>query len=275
MNITNQDNENVTGGYVIFTDEEDNVLGQSDVNKGSASVNIAFDKIYEGVLTITYYDDFGEMLSQNTTSLTVKKHDVIMQMDNITASVGESVNLTVRLTDENGLSIENGKVVFKVNGKTLKDTTGKVIYVKVSDGVASLQYLLNSTAGTQLIVQATYSGLSRYNSAKIESTVFINDLTPTIRCEDITANKSTQITLNAWINDGSNVVNAGKVVFKINGKTVKDENGKVIYAKVVNGHASVTYTIPDNMKSKNYTITAVFISSEYERIEDSKTLTVI
>ena len=71
-----------------------------------------------------------------------------------------------------------------------------------------------------------------------------------------------------------NNINIGKVTFKVNGKTVKDANGKVIYAKVVNGQVSVEYTIPDNMKAKDYNITATFISPDYERIEDTKTLTV-
>ncbi|MBQ6220679.1 MAG: hypothetical protein IJJ47_13185 [Methanosphaera sp.] len=38
--------------------------------------------------------------------------------------------------------------------------------------------------------------------------------------------------LTATITDGDNIINTGKVVLKINGKTVKDANVKVIYAKV-------------------------------------------
>ncbi|RAP51854.1 MAG: hypothetical protein BZ137_09570 [Methanosphaera sp. rholeuAM130] len=65
------------------------------------------------------------------------------------------------------------------------------------------------------------------------------------------------------------------MVFKINGKSIKDANGKVIYAKVVNNQASVEYAIPADMKAKDYQLTAVFISTDYERLEDTKTLTVI
>ena len=63
-------------------------------------------------------------------------------------------------------------------------------------------------------------------------------------------------------------------MFKINGKTVKDASGKVIYVKVVNGQVNVNYIIPEDMEAKDYIITAVFISNDYGRIEDSKTLTV-
>ena len=48
------------------------------------------------------------------------------------------------------------------------------------------------------------------------------------------------------------------MVFKVNGKTVKDANGKVVYAKVVNGTVSVEYILPENMKAGNYNITVSF-----------------
>ena len=63
-------------------------------------------------------------------------------------------------------------------------------------------------------------------------------------------------------------------IFNINSKTVKDASGKVIYAKVVDNQVIVNYTLPADMKAKDYNITATFISSDYERLEDTKTLTV-
>jgi hypothetical protein len=72
----------------------------------------------------------------------------------------------------------------------------------------------------------------------------------------------------------STPVNVGKVVFKVNGKTVKDANGKVVYAKVVNGTVSVEYTIPENMKAGSYNITVSFTAPGYDKLVDTKTLTV-
>ncbi|MBR3213630.1 MAG: hypothetical protein IKF79_03845 [Methanosphaera sp.] len=80
--------------------------------------------------------------------------------------------------------------------------------------------------------------------------------------------------LTATITDGDNIINTGKVVLKINGKTVKDANGKLIYAKVTNNQANITYTIPTSYKAKNYTLTATLISNEYDRLTDVKTLTI-
>ena len=120
-----------------------------------------------------------------------------------------------------------------------------------------------------------YSGSTQCEKLTSEKTeINIEKATPTLTTSNITAAAGETITLTATITDNDKVINNGKIVFKINGKTVKDANGKVIYAKVVNNQVSVEYTLPADMKAKDYNITATFISSDYERIEDTKTLTV-
>ncbi|RAP52030.1 MAG: hypothetical protein BZ133_01925, partial [Methanosphaera sp. SHI613] len=66
---------------------------------------------------------------------------------------------------------------------------------------------------------------------------------------------------------------ASKVVIKVNGKSLKDANGKVIYAKVVDGIATIQYTIPENMKAKEYNLTAVSLGSERLTAEQKLTIT--
>ena len=109
------------------------------------------------------------------------------------------------------------------------------------------------------------------SSEKTEITIQTPETT--ITTKDITATAGQTVTLTATINSDL-TINTGKIVFKINGKSIKDSNGKVIYAKVSNNQVNIQYTIPESMKAKDYNITAVFISSEYDRLEDTKTLTV-
>ncbi|AWX31992.1 hypothetical protein [Methanosphaera sp. BMS] len=99
-------------------------------------------------------------------------------------------------------------------------------------------------------------------TTKKNITTTVAKSTPTITTSDITASAGEDITLTATITDGDNTINTGKVVFKINGKTVKNSNDKVIYAKVSNNQADITYTIPTSYKAKNYTLTATLISNE-------------
>ena len=45
-------------------------------------------------------------------------------------------------------------------------------------------------------------------------------------------------------------INQGKVTFNVNGKTLKDVNGKVIYAKVVNGTEQLKTTWYQKIEKK-------------------------
>ena len=188
-----------------------------------------------------------------------------------------NITATITLNYETMTELSKGKVVFKVNGKTLKDENGKVIYAKIVNGTATIENYLVPEAWAKdgTTIQAVYSGSTqcdKLTSEKIEIT--IQKAVPTLTTEDVTANMGGKITLKAIITDNDKIINTGKIVFKINGKTVKDENGKVIYAKVVNNIVEFEYTLPESMKAGSYNITATFISPDYDRLTDSKTLTV-
>ncbi|MDO5825918.1 MAG: hypothetical protein Q4Q22_06020, partial [Methanosphaera sp.] len=170
----------------------------------------------------------------------------------------------------------SGKVTFKVNGKTLKDTNGKVIYAKVVGGVATIENYIVPADWTKngTTIEAVYTGSTQYDkltSEKTEITVTPKELTLTT--ENVTTTSGNTTTLTATFND--NTINTGKVIFKVNGKTLKDTNGKVIYAKVVNGQVTVNYTIPESMKVGNYTITAVYTSPNSEKVTSEATMTVV
>ena len=192
-----------------------------------------------------------------------------------TATISASIYYGTEYTSDVAANISKGKVSFKVNGKTLKDVNGKVIYAKVVNGTATIEdYQIPDNWNNQTTIQAVYSGskdLAKMSSDKTAITIVAQN--PTITTEDVTTTVGGTVTLTATINTDA-VVNTGKVVFKINGKTVKDANGKVIYTKVSNNQVSLEYTLPETMNEGTYTLTAVFISSDYDRLEDTKTLTV-
>ena len=124
-------------------------------------------------------------------------------------------------------------------------------------------------------IKTIYSGSVDYNKLTREKNRNkIEKAVPTLTTEEITATAGGKITLKATITDNDKIINTGKIVFKINGKTVKNENGKVIYAKVVNNTVEFEYTLPESYKTGSYNITATFISADYDRLTDSKTLTI-
>jgi len=202
----------------------------------------------------------------------------VLKVDTTEFTVGETtaISASIYMGDEVATDINGGKVVFKVNGKTLKDANGKVIYAKVINGTATITdyEVPSSWAKDNITIQAVYSGSSQCEALRTSANLTVTKDTPSITSSDVTASKGETVTLTATVSDGNAPVNIGKVVFKVNGKTVKDANGKVVYAKVVNGTVSVEYTLPENIKAGNYNITVSFTAPGYDKLVDTKTLTV-
>ena len=260
-----------------------------------ANNNIANNRIYyvgSGIVNQWGSGITGEGVDDNETSLVTIENNTLTNnthikhkptneliIDTTTFTPGETTTITatIRFTMQALTDINKGKVTFKVNGKTLKDTNGKVIYAKVVNGTATIEnYIVPDTWKEGSIIEAVYSGSTQCDKLTSEKTeITLNKEAPTFTIDPVEpATIGSTITLKATITDNNKEINTGKVVFKINGKTVKDANGKVIYAKIVNNTVIVEYTLPDSYKAKDYNITAVLISPDYERLEDSKTLTV-
>ncbi|MDO5825592.1 MAG: Ig-like domain-containing protein [Methanosphaera sp.] len=278
--ITDENDEYVDSGSVLFKDNNDNLLDNVTLNDGIAKTKVKFSQTGSIIITAVYISD-DEVLSdsQNSTTIIIKTRNPILNVDSISALTRDTINITARITagDETLTDINKGKVVFKVNGKALKDANGKVIYAKVLNGVATIEnYIVpDDWAKESTLIQVVYSGSAQCKKLTSEKTeITIEKTIPTLTTESITAKVGETITLTATITGGDKSINTGKIVFKINGKSIKDSNGKVIYTKVVNNTVNVEYTLPADMKSKNYNITAVFISSDYDRMEDGKILTV-
>ena len=272
VNITDSFNREIAGTITI-TDGE--------ITTTTETTNIIYKPTSTGnkTLTVTYVDPTGKY-NTTTTKININIKELTLTVDPITATVGETINITARITADNEtmIDINKGKVTFKVNGKTLKDANGKVIYAKIINGVATIEnYLVpDDWAKEGTTIQAVYSGSIQCDKLTGEKTeINIEKAEPTLTTNDITATAGETITLTATITDNNKVINTGKVVFKINGKTVKDANGKVIYAKVVNNQVNVEYTLPADMKDKEYNITVTFISSDYDKLETTATMTIV
>ena len=216
-------------------------------------------------------------LNQTITELN-KTTNTTINIKPVTSSVGSQVNLTATITDETGNKVTTGKVLFKVNGITLKDEIGNVIYAIVNNGEANLTtktqaaWIKNTTN-----IQAVYSGEKPYKSSRANTTnitITKGKATITFDKPTITAKAGQTITLKAKILDSNgDRINNDKVVFKLNGRTLTDKDGKTLYARVVDGEAVLEYTIPETYNAKTYNLTAVFGGNYYERTQTQGTIT--
>lgn len=103
------------------------------------------------------------------------------------------------------------------------------------------------------------------NITKRTATLIITDNTSVKTGETTTLTAKVSDTKQKEINDG-------KVVFKVNGRSVRDSNGKVIYVDVINGIASLDYTVPEYYTQDNLNITCVYFNYAYNRSSANTTL---
>lgn len=175
--------------------------------------------------------------------------------------------------------INEGTVIFRLNGKTIRNNNHEVIYVDITDGKAILENvpITGTWVEMETIVQAVFSGNDELEPIWTEK-IIVTASKPKAKLE-ITAPSMAQIgdtiTLSTSVTNENIPINTGRVVFKLNGKTLKDAEGKALYVNVVNGIATTKYTIPSKIKSKTYNLTAVFTDTAYERCEKETQITVI
>ena len=290
---------------IVSVKINDTEIGTTTVKDGLASIRYKPTESGNYTINVNYTCDSGkyahlkwiidyeaedpsEMFSLeqvNTTGI-LEYADAVasITMNPIVSCLNNVINVSSSITF-NGNNVNGGRVVFKVNGKTLKDADGNIQYVKVVDGKAVIEnVIVNSNwlrqnptittvySGNGIILGSTYTDIMNITKAKAH-----------IELEPQTAEEKSQITItakitNEIINENSqtnNQVTGGRVIFKINGRTLKDSNNNVIYATVENGVASITYTIPSTLKSKEYNLSCVYGHKLYERSEGNTTLTVV
>ena len=268
---------------------EQGIVTIKDNDETIAIVNLSEGNTFEyttsntksKTLTINYVDEQGLYYAiDSTTTVTVTKQEAIITIDEVDATAGQNATITAHITDKQGNMVNGGKVIFKINGKTIKDDNGKVIYVTVENGLATLDYYINLTwKAKELNITAVYSGTTNTESARNSTNTLVKapveNTKITITPFDEEVKTGSNITLKVQISNNDMPITGGRVVFKLNGKTLKDENGKVLYFDVDdNGIVTYNYNI-GKLKAKSYKVEAIFISTIYDRISDSTTLNVI
>lgn len=190
---------------------------------------------------------------------------------------GSTTDITATFIIEDN-PITEGMVIFRLNGKTLRDDDGKVIYVNINEGKATLKDvpITNTWAGDETTLQAIFAGNDEFEPLYTDKLII--SVSKREAQIELTAPSTAQtgetITLSASVTSGGEPLTTGRVAFKLNGKTLKDKTGKALYVNVVNGNATTTYTLPAKIKANTYTLTAVFAENTYERCEKETQLKV-
>ncbi|WP_258393699.1 right-handed parallel beta-helix repeat-containing protein [Methanosphaera stadtmanae] len=228
-----------------------------------------------GTRTInTNYDTY---LENNTRAIINTK----IVLETINAQVGDTINLKAYVYDIYGNPINTGRVVFKVNGKTIKDANGNIIYATVKDGIATIENYTVPANWFKIksVLSAVYGGTSTYEQTRTNNTIPMNitkkTATMTMTTNTTTTKPGQTIKITVKITEKDTNVNEGRVLFKLNGKTMRDNEGYIIYHEVKDGLVTIDYTIPENARAQDYTFTCVYGHKLYNRNDVNSTITVV
>lgn len=278
--ITTNTNDTIHEGIITFTDNNGNILGQVAVTNNTASLTATYNNESLNIVKITYNgtDTYNNATTQTTVTVNkIPGENITITINPINAEEQDTINITAKLTTNNQLTVNGGKLVFKINGRSIRDSNGKVIYVNVINGTAVLENFTvpEGWSGQTNQITATFYGNPEFEMTR--STQYTMNITKRTAALTITDNTSVKTgettTLTARVSDTKQKeINDGKVVFKVNGRSVRDSNGKVIYADVINGTASLDYTVPEYYTQDNLNITCVYFNDAYNRSSANTTL---
>ncbi len=257
-------------GDVIYVDVIDGVA-KLEYTINNTAKNYTITGLYYG--SNNYYTDKSEhgILEVQKANMTTT-----VLLNDITAQYMDTIEFVAKVIDEKGNIVTTGKIVFKLNGVSLKDENGDVIYIDVDEnGYARLKYTITNNPKIYNIT-AVYSGDEYYLTSRNETAILnVTNRLVNITVDSASGKSGDTVQFKATIKeDIPEIADEGSVIFKLNGVTLKDNDGNAIKAEVVNGVATLDYEIPVDMAGKDYNITAVYSNKNYERAEANNTLTV-
>ena len=264
--VTTNNDLKVVSGKTAFK-INGKTIGQSTVKNGVTTLPYTIptswaDETYK--ITVVYGGNNQYASSTGTGTLGLDKTvPTKTQVTPIKGKPGQKINIQATVTTQKGAKVTSGKTAFKINGKTIGQST-------VKNGVTTLPYTIpTSWKDTTYTITVVYGGNSQYLSSQSTGKLTLKNTPTKVQVSPITADRGDKVTIQATVTTQNGVkVTSGKVAFKINGKTIG-------YGTVANGVAKLSYTIP-NWTYKTYTITAVYGGyNQYKSSEGTSTLKVV
>ena len=291
VTLTDADGNKLSNQQVTLNINGKTVTAKTN-NNGQVTQTYTPTKVETQNITAIYTGDSRYNNSTKTIKITVKnKIKTQTTVNPTTGVIGEKLTIKATVTDTNGNNVNEGNLIFKVNGVTIKDN-GKLtgsnnpLKIKVVNGVATATIIPDINMTNAKNITAYYVGTTIYNaSTSSPASINISKRNATI---EVTTNKKIikqgqVLTITAKIYDTTNGKKTNNITryqdeyvyFKINGITLKDANGEMLKIKIINGTATVNYTIPlgiscltdmQTLTPKNHTIQVGLYNKNYQNI---------
>ena len=286
VNLTTNDNKSVPNAPVNVTLANGTIIadGITDEN-GTVNITIPLPPGTYNI-TVSYPGNKIYKNKTTTTSINIPKYTPVIKLAPIKCIIGENITLTASLTDKNENPITGGNLVFKLNGKTLRtdgrfDSTAPPLKIQVKNGTATYTITTDLYLRNAKNLTASHSGTSKYEESKneaVQAQIQKRYANLTVTATPTKQQQYQTITFTATIKDTTRndkntaLINQNtSVMFKVNGNTLKDDKGQIIYVPVdKDSKASYNYTIPAgtggitaNKEVRDYNVDAIFTGINY------------
>ena len=259
FNILNQRNNNATiqlykyetyyahplSDIILGLNKTFNITSSSDLIN-TTGIILSPSNNYTAVIDISSLPANHEDISLYMDGVEVAKvvyNYTNIEFNNITTKAGNTVNIKAKLTSNNKEIIQNGKVAFKINGKTIG-------HANVNIGVASIKYIIpENYSAKDYILTVVYGGSRNFIEARSNATLKLEKLETKTDVKTEITNNTLKININP-IDENNKTVSCGKVCVKINGKTQK--------TYTINGKSTYNFTIPKSWNNRDVKVLVIY-----------------
>lgn len=237
-------NQNAVNGQTAVLKVNGITKSKTTINNGVITFRLEIpnwsSKDYKLSVKVGATDTTEETEVKST--LTIIKRNITIANPGVEIHPNSQVRVYTTIKDQDGNLINGNVAVVKINGKT-------VIKTRVVNGIIDSKFTTTIPPSYKLEIKvgenSYYNGQSRSTNVNL----VINTTTTTSLI--VFSKKNSKVTLHANVLDSKgNKINAGKVAFKVNGKTVG-------IVQVSNGVAQYIYNNKDLSKTIN-NITIVY-----------------
>jgi len=197
--------------------------------------------------------------------LTYKKMKTNIEITKL-ISKNNSVLLKAFVNDQYGNPVNEGKVCFIVNNKTLTDSNGNIIYSNVNNGLATYKYVESKYyQNSNISYLVKYIENTKYLEGISNSSLIIFDLINFKTDHDKQTQYNTNLTITTKITSKNNntPISEGKIYYKINDNIIKNSKGNTIYIKPTNGTTKFNLQLNKQYKPDTYKITTIYTNNLY------------
>lgn len=259
------------GSVVLYSNGRLN--NNASLANGVANVDVLTKNVYktDNNMTVNYVSLDKHYLNTTASFKYNSNFTSYISINNINdVTAGCILTVNANILDKNGKPINEGHVIFKYNGLTIKNNNSQTVMVDVKNGKVTYKYpIANNTKTSNATIEVVYTGTGKYEESRMmKDFQVINKATIVVTTNQTTVKMDEKIKFIATVKWDSKAVTKGFVIFKINGVTVKDAKNNTVRAYLKNGVASYDFTIPDGWSAKPNKLTAVYSELTYTRLEN-------